>query len=109
MDEKKIEKAASLYAEKYRWEVAIKNYIQIVKVAITILNKETEKIDGIINKNKKMEKNIVVKKFTVEFKMTPDNKSVRFYNPSADEISIQLFSAILKALEQVEKEYNGIM
>lgn len=47
-------------------------------------------------------------KFSVDFRLTPDNKSVRFYNPSADNIPIQLFSAILKALEEVEKEYNGI-
>lgn len=49
-----------------------------------------------------------IHKFSVEFRMAPDNKSVRFYNPSAENIPIQLFSAILKALEQVEKTYHGI-
>ena len=47
-------------------------------------------------------------KFSCYFRMTPNNKSVRFYNPSAGNIPIKLFSAILKALEQVEKEYNGV-
>ena len=47
-------------------------------------------------------------KFSVELRMTPDNKSVRFYNPSVENIPIQLFSAILKALELVEKTYHGI-
>lgn len=45
-------------------------------------------------------------RFTCDFRMTPDKNSVRFYNPSADNIPIRLFSAILKALEQVEKEYG---
>lgn len=49
-----------------------------------------------------------IQKFSVEFRMTPDNKSVRFYNPSVGNIPMQLFSAILKALEQVEKTYHGI-
>lgn len=50
---------------------------------------------------------MVIQKFSVEFRMTPD-KSVRFYYPSAGNIPILLFSAILKALEQVEKTYHGI-
>lgn len=59
----------------------------------------------VILKSENME---TIHKFSVEFRMTPDNKSVRFYNPSAENIPIQLFSAILKALEQVEKTYHGI-
>lgn len=46
-------------------------------------------------------------KFSCDFRMTPDKKSVRFYNPSADNIPLPLFCAILKALEQVEKQYSG--
>lgn len=55
----------------------------------------------------KMRNKETIQKFSVEFRMTPDNKSVRFYNPSAGNIPMQLFSAILKALEQVEKTYHG--
>lgn len=47
-----------------------------------------------------------INRFSIELRMTPDNKSVRFCNPFADNIPIQLFIAILKALEEVEKEYN---
>lgn len=56
----------------------------------------------------KMRNKETIQKFSVEFRMTPDNKSVRFYNPSTGNIPMRLFSAILKALEQVEKTYHGI-
>lgn len=46
-------------------------------------------------------------RFSVEFRIGADNKSVRFYNPSVDDIPLPLFSAILLALERVENEYNG--